>query len=283
MKIYRIETGKVRVKKNQLRKARGMAPKMTKVLFDKHWSDWLPIYAWVIDHHEGVMLVDTGETYKTGIKGYLPKWHPYYSRAVKFDVKYEDEIGHKLLRMGIHPKKDVKKVVMTHLHTDHAGGLHHFPHAEVIIEKKEFDNARGASGIMAGYLPHRWPKWLKPRLVRLSNRMFGPFEQSMPLTADGDVNIVATPGHVPNHMSVIANLEGIYYFLAGDTSYTQENMLKGISDGVGTNENRSTLRKIQEFSRQNPTVYLPSHDPGSARRMDRQITVPSNQESLVLD
>ena len=112
MNIYRIETGKVKIKKNQLSKARGMAPKLTKVLFDRHWTDWLPIYAWLIEHEEGFIAVDTGETHKTGEEGYFPKWHPYHSMAVKFDVKPEDEIGPQLKNMGIDPKKDVQKVII---------------------------------------------------------------------------------------------------------------------------------------------------------------------------
>ncbi len=53
MKIHRIKTGRVKVKLNQISKANGMAPKLTKVFFDKQWSDWLPIYAWLIEHDEG--------------------------------------------------------------------------------------------------------------------------------------------------------------------------------------------------------------------------------------
>jgi glyoxylase-like metal-dependent hydrolase (beta-lactamase superfamily II) len=280
MKIIRIETGKVKVKENQISKVKSMAPKMTKVLFGRQWSDWLPIYAWLVEHPEGILVVDTGETYKTGMKGYLPSWHPYYSRAVKFDVKREDEIGLQLQKMGVNPRKDVKKVVMTHLHTDHAGGLHHFPQSEIIIERKEYKNARGVSGIMAGYLPHRWPKWLKPTLIKLEDHSFGPFGQSMPLTRDGSIHIVSTPGHVPTHISVVVKMDEIYYFLAGDTSYTQDNMLNGLPDGVGTDESRKTLQKIQQFSRQYPTVYLPSHDPESASRMDQQIIVPHYQQEV---
>jgi glyoxylase-like metal-dependent hydrolase (beta-lactamase superfamily II) len=274
MKIHRIQTGRVKVKKNQISKAKGMAPKLTKVFFDKHWSDWLPIYAWLIEHEEGLFVVDTGETYKTGNDGYLPKWHPYYSMAVQFNVKPDEEIGPQLSNMGIDSKKDIKKVIMTHLHTDHAGGMHHFPNSEFLIDRDEFHSASGLKGIMAGYLPHRWPKWLNPTLISLNNQQFGPFEKSLELTNDGSIRIVGTPGHVATHMSVIVKMEGIYYFLAGDASYTENNMIKGIPDGVGTNDSKDTLLKIREFTKKYPTVYLPSHDQENAHRMDNQIFVP---------
>jgi glyoxylase-like metal-dependent hydrolase (beta-lactamase superfamily II) len=270
MKIHRIETGKVRIKENQIRKAKGNTPQMLKVLLDKKWSEWVPIYAWVIEHPEGIIVVDTGETHKTNNNGYLPKWHPYYALAVQFDVKPEDEIGPQLVNLGIHPHRDVSKVIMTHMHTDHAGGLSHFPNAEIIIEKKEFKAASGITGILAGYLPHRWPSWLKPTLITLPNTPYFSFDQSMPVTADGKVMIVATPGHVTNHISVIVEIDGIHYFLAGDTSYTQENLINKIPDGIGTDQSIETLKNILSFSKSNPTVYLPSHDPEVPTRMDNE-------------
>ncbi len=240
---------------------------MAKVLFSKKWADWVPIYAWVIEHEEGIIVVDTGETYKTSLKGYLPKGHPYYALAVDFDVKPEDEIGPQLLKMGIDPKKDVDKVVLTHLHTDHAGGLHHFPNADILIERNEYKKASGLKGILAGYLPHRWPKWLQPTLIDLPESPYSSFDRSLSVTKDGKVIIVATPGHVANHISVIVEMDEVYYFLAGDTSYTQENLLNKLPDGIGTKESIQTLENILAFSRENPTIYLPSHDPLIPERM----------------
>jgi len=267
MRIFKIQTGRVRIKENQISKSKGYTPQMLKVLFGKKWADWAPIYAWVIDHEEGVIVVDTGETYKTMDKGYLPKWHPYYALAVDFDVKLEDEIGPQLLKMGINPEKDVKKVIMTHLHTDHAGGLHHFPNSEIIIDKNEFKDASGLKGMLAGYLPHRWPKWLKPTLIDLPYDRYFTFSKSMPVTKDGKIIIVATPGHVANHISVIAEVNGLYYFLAGDTSYTQDNLLNEVPDGIGTIESVSTLKNIVNFSKLKPTIYLPAHDPQVPNRI----------------
>jgi glyoxylase-like metal-dependent hydrolase (beta-lactamase superfamily II) len=280
MKIHRIQTGLVRIKENQISKTKGIAPQMLKVLLSKKWAEWVPIYAWVIEHPEGIIVVDTGETSKTSLDGYLPKLHPYYAFAVQFKVKPEDEIGPQLLRLGINPAKDVKKVIMTHMHTDHAGGLYHFPNSEIIIEQNEFRDGSGVTGMLAGYLPHRWPKWLKPNLITLSDVPYFNFNKSMPVTADGKVMIVATPGHVANHISVIAEVEGLYYFLAGDTSYTEENLLKLIPDGIGTNQSINTLKNILSFSKNNPTIYLPSHDPEIPERMKNSVIVPNYKKAI---
>lgn len=270
MKLHRIETGKVRIKKNQISKQKGLAPQMLKVLFGKEWAEWVPIYAWVIERPEGIIVVDTGETSKTGISGYLPKWHPYYALAVQFDVKPENEIGPQLMQLGIDPVKDVTKVIMTHMHTDHAGGLHHFRNSEILIEKNEYRAASGFTGLMAGYLPHRWPKWLNPILFTVPNDPYFSFSQSMAVTTDRKVVIVSTPGHVANHLSVIVEIDGLHYFIAGDTSYTEQNLLKLIPDGIGTDQSLKTLKNILFFSESNPTIYLPSHDPRNPERMDNR-------------
>ena len=73
---------------------------MAKVLFGREWSDWLPIHAWAIEHPEGVIVVDTGETARTAEPGYFPAWQPYYRLAVELDVKPEEEIGPRLRERG---------------------------------------------------------------------------------------------------------------------------------------------------------------------------------------
>lgn len=274
IKISAVQTGKVRVKASQRqRKAGGLL----RMLVDPGWTDWLPIYAWVIEHPEGIFVVDTGETSRATESGYFPRWHPYYMLACRFDVKPEDEIGPQLRKMGIDPD-DVGTVILTHLHTDHAGGLHHFPKARILANDIEFQTARGFKGKFAGYVPHQWPEWFTPETIRFKQRGYGPFTRCLPLTSKEDVVIVPTPGHTPGHLSVIVKTPEVSYFLAGDTSYTEELLQQRRPDGVSPNRKRAleTLNTILEFARRQPTVYLPSHDPESADRLreDRVVQHP---------
>ena len=48
-------------------------------------------------------------------------------------------------------------MVLTHLHTDHAGGLHHFPNSEILIDPREYALASGLRGKLRGYLPNQLP------------------------------------------------------------------------------------------------------------------------------
>ena len=111
----------------------------------------------------------------------------------------------------------------------------------------------------------------------LNDDPFGPFPSSLALTSAGDVRLVPTPGHTPGHMSVILDEgEGRLIFFAGDTSYTQELMCRGVADGVGADPATAvtTLERIQELSASQDVVYLPSHDPDSARRLASRSPVP---------
>ncbi len=274
MKIHAIQTGTVAIKKNQLIGKGPNALRLLNVLFGTQWVQPVPIYAWVIEHEEGIIVVDTGETARTSQSGYFPRWQPYYKLAVHFQVKPEQEIGLQLKQVGINPK-DVRKVILTHMHTDHAGGLHHFPESKIYVNMPEYKRTRGFRGQIDGYLPHRMPIWLTPQPIEFDREGFGSFEESWNVTAKGDVKVVPTQGHTPAHVSVIVTLEDINYFLAGDTSYSEENLLQKIPDGVSPNPNQAinTMQNILSFAKQRPTVYLPSHDPNAEFRLKNKATV----------
>ena len=274
IRIHLIQTGRVKVKAVQRRREGNGA--LGRVLLSRTWTEWLPIYAWVIEHPQGIIVVDTGETARTSEPGYFPRWQPYYRLAVQMDVSPEQEIGPQLRKVGLDPD-DVWKVVLTHLHTDHAGGLHHFPHSEILVSGDEHRSAQGLAGKLQGYLPHRWPDWFAPRHIGFKPSAFGPFEESYRLTEAGDVVIVPTPGHTPNHVSVIVKTEGLSYFLAGDTSYSEELLLERHPDGVSPDVEvaKQTMTHILSYAAAEPIVYLPTHDPRSAERLkNKQILIP---------
>jgi N-acyl homoserine lactone hydrolase len=266
--IHAIHTGNVRVRANQI-EGQGKGPiRLLRTFTGIAWSDWLPIYAWAIEHPEGVIVVDTGETARTSEPGYFPAWHPYFHHGVQERVRPEEEIGPQLENLWLDPDR-VRWVVMTHLHTDHAGGLSHFPQSEILIDPREYAAASGLRGQIRGYTSNHFPRWLSPSFIEFLPESVGPFDRSRPLTAAGDVVIVPTPGHTAGHVSVIVRTAGMTYFLAGDTSYTEALMVAGKIDGVAPDETaaRDTLARIRELARQEPLVYLPSHDPASAARL----------------
>lgn len=273
MRIHALQTGTVEIRRRQREGVGRGRVRLLRTLADSQWTHPLPIYAWAIEHPEGVIVVDTGETARASESGYYPRWHPYYRLGMRAQVRQGEQVGPRLEGLGLSPSK-VRWVVLTHLHTDHAGGLHHFPDSEIVASRRELDAASGLLGRLRGYLPHRFPAWFRPRTIDLPRERVGPFPESLPLTEAGDVLLVATPGHSAGHLSVMVLENEITVFLAGDTSYTQELMLRGAVDGVATDvaAARMSIERIRAYAEQTPTVYLPSHDPDSARRLtEREI------------
>jgi N-acyl homoserine lactone hydrolase len=220
----------------------------------------------VVDTGQGTHLLETGKSL-----------HPFARWEVAFRIERGQEIGPQLRALGIGPR-DVKRVVLTHFHMDHDGGLAHFPNTEILVSRGEFDKARGWAGRVRGYLPNRWPAWFDPVPLDLAPEPFGPFAAFRRLTADGTIVAVATPGHTADHISVVVDDGDKTYFLAGDASYTEDLMLAGRVDGVTADEevSRATLDAIRRLSKDRPTVYLPTHDPQSGIRLTRRGTVENH-------
>jgi N-acyl homoserine lactone hydrolase len=262
MKIHAVQTGWVRIKSSQAM-GRGHGLRRRSAMFVDHdWTDWLPTFAWVIDHPEGVIVVDTGQGVHLLESG--RSLHPYVRWEVAFRIDREEEIGPRLRALGI-GTRDVKTVILTHMHMDHDGGLAHFPHTEIQVPRGEIRTASGWLGRMRGYLPNRWPSWFEPVPLDFGTEPFGPFAACKRLTEAGDVVAVATPGHTADHLSILVQEGDTTFLLAGDTSYDDRLLL----DGVSADERVAvaTLEAIKRLARSGPTVYLPTHDPLSAARL----------------
>jgi glyoxylase-like metal-dependent hydrolase (beta-lactamase superfamily II) len=229
----------------------------------------------VVDTGQGEHLLDHGRSL-----------HPYIRWEVSFRITPEEEIGPQLRARGVGPR-DIKRVVLTHLHIDHDGGLKHFPDSEITVGAGELKMAKGWMGALRGYLPNRWPSWFDPVPLELSPTASGPFAFERRLTPAGDVLAVATPGHTAHHLSVIVYDGDAAIFLAGDASYDQDLMLAGKVDGVSPNVSvsRQTLGAIRQFASLQPTIYLPTHDPSAASRLAARSIVtglPNHGDDVIL-
>jgi N-acyl homoserine lactone hydrolase len=273
MRIHAIQTGTVAVKASQADGGGRRRRSFARLFADRRWTDPMPILAWLIEHPEGLILVDTGETARTAEPGYFTPWQPYFRLGLREWVQPDEEIGPQLRRLGFAPE-DVRWVVITHFHTDHAGGLAHFADNEIVTSRRAFQEARGLAGQARGFLPQHWPADFAPTLVDFASGAFGPFLASTSLTQAGDVHLLPTPGHTGGHLSVAIEDDETLVFLAGDASYTQQLMLDGQADGVSPKPSQSiaTLSRIRHLVAERPTVYLPTHDPQAVARLNARET-----------
>lgn len=267
-RIIPIRTGAVRVRPS-LRAGDMTRPlwrRRLDILTDRDWTEPLPIYTYLIDHDEGLILLDCGETSRAG---FFPWWHPYFRFAVELYVAPGEEIGPQLRARGIDPTRDLHTLVLSHLHHDHADGLEHFRGTRIVVSRENHAASKGLRGAFIGAVPSRWPSWFDPTLLDLDGPAVRGFDRSTPLTADGSVFAVPTPGHMPGHVSVVVRTPGLTYFLAGDATFDQQLLQQRTVDGQVSDPAvaLSTLDRVAAFAAAEPTVLLPAHDPAAERRL----------------
>ena len=275
--VRAIQTGSIRIRPAHLA-GRMDHPEWRRrlaILLDRSWTGLLPIYTYLIEHPEGLLLFDSGETARVASPGFTPWWHPYFRWAADIQVRPEDEIGPRLRALGVDPRRDLNQLVLSHLHHDHADGLSHFQGTRIVVSKENWDASQGLAGMLAGALPNRWPTWFSPQLVDLDGPPAGPFLHTYPVTRDGRIFAVPTPGHMAGHLSLVVRADDVTYFLAGDATYSEALLRDETVDGASTSVSTSlaTIRRIKDFSRGEPMVLLPAHDPFAVERLREKRTL----------
>lgn len=279
VRVHGIQTGFVAIKTAHAR-LQGLPPlRLLSIIADPRWTALLPILTWVIEHPEGLFVIDTGElAAATDIETYMasdPANRWFFKRNLPLFVTPAEELATQMRGLGLDPAA-VRTVIMTHLHGDHAGGLGFFPNAEFLIARDEYvGHQRRPMGAVASL----WPAGFAPHLIDYPGSPLDPFPATFPVTNAGDLLIVPTPGHSYGHQSVILRDGEQCYFFAGDMAFTAEQLhtqgLQGIAQNLG--QARDTLRRTLAFTRRTPTVFLPSHDPQSLARLRMGIVQSSNR------
>ncbi len=206
----------------------------------------MPVNVFALEHPLGVCLFDTGQTAKAADQRYFPRWFPYF-RLARFELSEADEAAAKLARVGF-SSLPVRWIVLSHLHTDHVGGLGRLQAQEVLVSRVEWARAAGPLSRLRGYLPQYWPASIKPHLVDFNATTLGPFWGSYDLAGDGALQLVPTPGHTPGHMSLLAYVGSRRVLLGGDLCPTAE----ALSEAAPA---------IADFCRLERIIPLMTHDP----------------------
>lgn len=175
------------------------------------WGDsTLPVQAFAVHHPAGVCLFDTGQRASAAP---LPGRHPFL-RLARFELEPTEEAARTVA------PDTVRWVVLSHLHTDHVGGVAAFANAELIVSRGEWARAAGLAGRLRGYVPQHWPNGVEPHLVEPAPPGVGPFSGAYDVAGDGTMLVVPLPGHTPDHLGLLVQGRGARWLLAGDASHT---------------------------------------------------------------
>jgi len=256
--IHALTTGRVRIHEKMHRGEGTGLRRRARILRKGPMGEELPIHAWLVEHADGLLLVDAGETHAA-----------HDATFARFLVPREEELDRQLTAHGFSPD-DVARVVLTHIHGDHVNGLPHVPNATVLANAREIRVANSPMSRLTRLATRQpLPPGFAPRPIVLDGPAVGAFPASHALTADGRVLAVPAPGHTLGHLAILVVQPDHHVLIGGDSAYDQRQLQDLHVDGVSPKDGVAiaTMKTILAHAAEHPTVYLPSHDPASAERL----------------
>ncbi len=224
-----------------------------------------PVYAVLIDHPEGKILFDTGcNSEGMGKNG---RWPEDVQNLFPLFQSEECYLINRLEQLKVRPE-DIKYVVASHLHLDHAGCLEMFTNATIIVHDTELSNTMKAYAMSKDLGAYIWAdidQWIKNDLKW---RTILPTEDEVEL-AKGIKILNFGPGHAWGMLGLHVELPGTGgIILASDAVYSAENYgppakIPGIIyDSVGYLNAVERIKKYAE--RTNSQVWF-GHDAAQFR------------------
>jgi glyoxylase-like metal-dependent hydrolase (beta-lactamase superfamily II) len=225
---------------------------------------WLPVPAFLVEHPgAGPLLVDTG-LHPALVDGPSPNMGRNAKLLYRPRVTREQNVAAQLERRGL-STADVRTVVMTHLHVDHASGVEQLPAATFVVDAREWA-AACAGGWREGYHARQFDHAFDWRTIDYDAPeidSFASFGHSFDLFGDGSVRLLSTPGHTAGHQSVLLRLREREALLTGDALFTLGTLRDGDLPLTWEDEHRfrRSLREIERFLEQTPgALVIPGHD-----------------------
>jgi N-acyl homoserine lactone hydrolase len=147
----------------------------------------LPVPAYLIETGSERILVDTG-LHPGAVRD--PESHYGAAESLRyFGLEQEASVADRV------ELETLTKVVLTHLHFDHAGAVALLPPAvPIYLQRREWEGAQDPATIARNFLLPADYACLEGRATLLDG--------DHDLLGDGSVMLLSTPGHTPGHQSV---------------------------------------------------------------------------------
>lgn len=136
MKLYVLDCGRMQMDKSLMLAGATLASRD----HPNRPAEWIefPIYAVYIDHPDGKIVFDTG--CNPNAMGPNGRWPEPTQNTFPFIGGEECYLPHRLEQLNVGPD-DIRYVVVSHLHLDHAGCLEYFRKSQIIVHDDELSGA----------------------------------------------------------------------------------------------------------------------------------------------
>lgn len=216
-----------------------------------------PVFVYLLDTEDGWVLLDAGLNPDNGRD--VARVQERFGRFGLTPPVIRDAhlLEPQLAAIGV-ATADIKHVVLSHLHYDHAGRLALFQHALVWIQRREFEHAFGPEPGFAYFRDEYAIPGLQWRCCE------GDWEL-MP-----GVRFIDTRGHTEGHQSALVELpETGNVVLPFDAGDLQENFDREVLPGESCDDAAAlaALLRIKALAAQPRTIVLLFHDPAALQEM----------------
>jgi N-acyl homoserine lactone hydrolase len=202
----------------------------------------IPLLMFLIEHPKGLVVFDTGIDTDAEQEPFV-------------EVTSEHRIDRQTRRLG-HDPRDVRYVILSHLHLDHVGGMPLFPEATFIVRRQELRAAWWPDAYERGYdfdslMRTRHLKYLQPG----DDDVFDVFD-------DGSLICIDTKGHTEGHQSLVVDMpKSGKIVLVGDAAQVAENLDDAVPPGLCWNSQLAvqSIQRLQHMQAQGALVIL-SHE-----------------------
>jgi glyoxylase-like metal-dependent hydrolase (beta-lactamase superfamily II) len=238
-------------------------------------EDWMdvPVPAFLVEHPgAGRILIDTGFHPSVAVKPQENLGRLALFTFKDLQMKPEQAVPAQLRTRGIEPS-EVKVVLMTHLHVDHASAISEFPGATFVVSAAEWAAAT-TKGQFHGYAKRQFDHGFDYRLLDFEGagaESFSGFARSFDVFGDGSVRAVYTPGHTLGHMSIVLRTERGEVLVAGDAIYLRRTLDDQHLPYRTEDEHlfRRSLREIRQYVTETPdALVIPGHDWEAWQQLD---------------
>ena len=210
MKMYVIENGKMWLDRS------GLVAEPASEIKDT-WVD-IPVGTYLFDHPEGLVLFDTA----CDPEGMSKNWPEHNKKVSPHEARDDEYLPARLRQLGVSPD-DIRYVVLSHLHTDHAGCVRLFNNAEIFVNKREYEEAvrqYEQRSYEPAYIESDIKGWLD---AGLNWRLVDDTDREVRLL-DGLTIVNFGAGHTYGMLGPLAELTYGSFLLVSDALYTSDNL-----------------------------------------------------------